>query len=93
MVCGDLDVDSKDVRHSTEDQISWMTHGDCGEMVYASVFVLECDLGSHILDLWLELEDVSMERRSARRVGETWWGVMFEVRVSSSLETEGEDQV
>ena len=93
MVCGGLDVESKDVRHSTEDQISWMTHGDCGEMVYASVLVLGRDLEFHILDLWLELEDASMERRSARRVGETLWGVMVAVRASSSLESEGEDEV
>ena len=64
-------MDSKDVRHSTEDQISWMMHGDYGEMVCASVLVLGMDLGSHILNLWLELEDASMERRSARKVGET----------------------
>ena len=93
MVCGGLDVDSKDVRHSTEDQISWMMHGDCGGMVCASVLVLGRDLVSHILDLWLELEDASMERRSARRVGETLWGVMVAVMVSSFLESEVEDQV
>ena len=93
MVCGGLDVDNKDVRHSTEDRISWMMHGDCGGMVCASVLVHGRDLGSHILDLWLELEDASMERRSARRVGETLWGVMVAVRVSSSLEMEGEDEV
>lgn len=81
------------MRHSTEDQISWMMHGDYGGMVCASVLVLGMDLGSHILNLWLELEDASMERRSARRVGETLWGVMVAVRVASSPESEGEDRV
>ena len=70
-----------------------MMHGDCGGMVYASVLVLGTDPRSRILDLWLELEDASMERRSARRVGKTLWRVMVAVRVSSSLESAEEDQV
>ena len=86
-------MDNKDVRHSTGDRISQMMHADCGVMVCVSVLVLGRDLGSRILDLWLGLEDASKERRSARRVGETLWGVMVAVRVSSSLESSEEDQV
>ena len=71
-----------------------MMHGDCGEMACGSVPVLGRNPGYRILDPWLELGDASMERRSARRVGETSWGVMVVVRVSSSLESaEEEDEV
>ena len=71
MVCGDLDVDSKDGRHSTEDLISLRMRGGCGGMVCASVLVLGRDLDFRIPDLLLELVDASMVHRSARRLGET----------------------
>ena len=57
------------------------------------MLVLGKDLVSHILGLWLELGDASMERRSARRLGETLRAVMVVVGVSSSLEFGGEDLV